>query len=152
MQVIYTESYFIAYLIARVFLGCLFFFQGYDAVVKVGIKAAADTYARAFAESGRNMSRGLINAAAVFTSYTELVCGALLLLGLFTYPALYLLGLNLIVAAIGFGLTTPLWDTRYVLPRLLLLLLLLLLPAVFNYYSLDCLFDLLPGFNLNGII
>ena len=135
MEWIYQHHEFIAYLVARVFLGCLFFFQGYDAVIRVGTKTAIDTYVRAF--EGKSMPHWMIVAASYFTSFTELICGALLLAGLFTYAALGLLGLNLIVASIGFGLTTPLWDTRYVLPRLLLVLLLLFLPPVLNHYSLD---------------
>ncbi|MBK7818142.1 MAG: hypothetical protein IPJ60_11810 [Sphingobacteriaceae bacterium] len=60
-----------------------------------------------------------------------------MIVGLFQYYALYLLGINLIIAAIGFGITSPMWDTRYVLPRLLLLLFLLFVPQGWNTLSLD---------------
>jgi hypothetical protein len=64
----------------------------------------------------------------------------LLLLGLFEYAALYLLGINLLVAAAGFGIVTPLWDMRHAFPRLALLLLLLLVPQTWHCWTLDHLF------------
>jgi uncharacterized membrane protein YphA (DoxX/SURF4 family) len=131
-----THHHFVAgTTIARVFLGFLFFFQGYDAIFGIGIKKVIGTYKDGFGQ--KRIPAFLIGSAAIYTSYTEFICGFFLLFGLFTYPALYLLGINLIVAAIGFGLTTPLWDSRFVLPRLLLLLLLLLVPADWQAWSLD---------------
>ena len=38
MQNIINNQYIIAVFIARIFLGFLFFFQGYDVIVRVGIK------------------------------------------------------------------------------------------------------------------
>ncbi len=125
----------VAVLIARVFLGCLFFFQGYDAVFNIKVKNVIATFETNFTNKG--IPKFLTAAASWFTSYTELICGFLLIIGLFEYYALYLLGLNLIIAAIGFGITSPMWDTRYVLPRLLLLLFLLFVPQGWNALSLD---------------
>ncbi len=124
-----------AILIARVFLGVLFLFQGYDAVVQIGLKKVTDTYQEGFGSKG--IPRTLTALAAFFTSYTALICGFLLVFGLFEIVALYLLGLNLLVAGIGFGIHTPVWDTRYVYPRLVLLLLLLLTPPAWHSWSLD---------------
>jgi uncharacterized membrane protein YphA (DoxX/SURF4 family) len=124
-----------AALIARVFLGCLFFFQGYDAVFHIKVKNVIATFEAGFANKG--IPKFLTAAASWFTSYTELICGLFLTLGLFQYVSLYLLGINLIIAAVGFGITTPMWDTRYVLPRLLLLLFLLYVPQGWNALSLD---------------
>ncbi|ASS50419.1 MAG: hypothetical protein A3D31_12695 [Candidatus Fluviicola riflensis] len=124
--------------IARIFLGLLFFFQGYDALFRVGIGKATAAYAEGFNPKG--VPRFLTMAAAWFTSVTELICGFLLLLGLFEYAALYLLGINLLVAAIGFGIISPLWDVKHVFPRLLLLLFLLSLPQDWNAWSLDHVF------------
>lgn len=121
--------------VARIFLGLLFFFQGYDAIFGIGIRNVTATYKEGFGP--KRVPGFLVAAAAWFTSYTELIGGLLLIFGLFLFPALYLLGINLIVAAIGFGITTPLWDTRHVLPRLLLLLLLLLVPAASHVWTLD---------------
>ena len=125
----------VAVLIARVFLGVLFFFQGYDAVFNIKVKNVVATFETNFAN--KVIPKFLTAAASWFTSYTELICGFLLIVGLFQYYALYLLGINLIIAAIGFGITSPMWDTRYVLPRLLLLLFLLFVPQGWNTLSLD---------------
>lgn len=63
----------------------------------------------------------------------------MLILGLFQYPALILLGINLLMVAVAFGLNTAMWDTKYVLPRLILLLLLLIAPPAWDEWSLDVL-------------
>lgn len=125
----------IAVLIARILLGLLFFFQGYDAVFVVKIKNVIATYENNFSNKG--IPRFITISASWFTSCTELIGGALLIMGLFEYIALYLLGLNLIIAAIGFGINTPMWDTRYVFPRLILLLILLFVPMNWNIISMD---------------
>ena len=124
--------------IARVFLGFLFLFQGYDAVVKIGMKTAIDTYHERFVQKG--LPRAFTSLAALFTSFSGLVCGVLLIFGLFEFSALYLLGLNLVITGIGFGMNEPLWDTRNVFPRLILLLLLLITPLEWHRFSLDYLF------------
>jgi uncharacterized membrane protein YphA (DoxX/SURF4 family) len=124
--------------IARVFLGFLFLFQGYDAVFNIGLKKAITTYQEGFEFQG--IPRLLTALAALFTSYTALLCGILLIFGLFEIVALYLLGLNLVIAGIGFGIRVPLWDTRHVYPRLILLLFLLLVPLEWHSWSIDHLF------------
>lgn len=122
-------------LIARLFLGCLFFFQGYDAVFRVKIRNVIGTFEPVFLRRG--IPRILTVSAAWYTSCTALVGGALLIAGLFKYAVLYLLGANLIVAALGFGIDRPMWDTHHVFPRLLLLLFLLIIPAGWDAISLD---------------
>jgi len=135
MEIINQYHEIAAVFIARVFLGCLFFFQGFDAVFNVKIKNVIAAFENDFAKKG--VPRFLVVAASWFTSYTELIGGTLLILGLFKYAALYFLGANLIIAALGFGLNTPMWDTRHVLPRLLLLLFLLLVPKAWDVLSID---------------
>lgn len=135
MDVINQYHYLAAGLIGRLFLGVLFFFQGYDAVVNIGVKQVIRTFEDDFGKRG--IPKYLTVCAAWFTSYSEMIGGALLILGLFEYPALYMLGLNLIIAATGFGINTPMWDTRHVLPRLLLILFLLFIPQTWNAISLD---------------
>jgi putative oxidoreductase len=135
MEIINQYHQIAAVFIARVFLGCLFFFQGYDAVFNIKIKNIIETYRAGFTNKG--MPHFIIVLATWFTACTELVGGTLLLVGLFKYAALYLLGANMIIAAIGFGITTPLWDTRYVLPRLLLLLFLLVVPASWDVLLIE---------------
>lgn len=138
MEIINQYHEVAAIFIARVFLGVLFFFQGYDAVFNIGIGNVIETYQNMF--QNRRMPKFLVVLASWFTSYTEFFCGLLLVFGLFEYVALFLLGLNLIVAAIGFGLNTPMWDSKYVFIRLVLILLLLLTPHAWHAWSLDALF------------
>ncbi len=138
MEIIEQYHYASAIMITRVFLGFLFLFQGYDAIVKIGMKNVINIYQERFVMKG--IPRLLTSIAALFTAYTELICGGLLILGLFEFIALYLLGLNLIIAGIGFGINEPLWDTRNVFPRLALLLLLLITPLEWHSFSLDHLF------------
>ena len=135
MEIINQYHEVAAVFIARVFLGCLFFFQGYDAVFNIKIKNVVETYRESFTNKG--IPTSILIFATWFACYTELFGGLLLILGLFKYVALYLLGINLIVASIGFGINTPMWDTRYVLPRLLLLLFLLIVPLTWDILSID---------------
>ena len=121
--------------LTRVFLGLLFVFQGYDAVFGIGIKNVTTTFQEGFGRKGIPLI--FTAMAAWFTSFTELICGFLLLIGLFEYASLYLLGVNLMVAAAGFGINKPLWDTRNVFPRLILLLVLLFTPLEWHIWSLD---------------
>lgn len=133
----YNEA--LVVLIARTFLGILFFFQGYEKVVKIKVSNVIETYRNDFENNG--IPRFVTVVGSWFTSLTELICGALLIIGLFQLPALALLGVNLIVVAIAFGMNTPVWDTRYVLPRLLLLLFLLAVIPAWDAFSLDVLFS-----------
>jgi uncharacterized membrane protein YphA (DoxX/SURF4 family) len=125
----------IAVLIARLFLGFLFFFQGYDAIFNIKIRNVVNTYQSFFQSKG--IPRNVTVAGAWFTSIIELAGGFFLIIGLFKYIALYLLGADLIVVSIAFGITRPMWDMRYVFPRLILLLFLLLVPRALDLFSLD---------------
>lgn len=135
MEVINQYHHLVAILIARLFLGFLFFFQGYDAVFKIKIKNVILTYQNTFQQNG--ITTILTFCGAWFTSCSALICGFLLIIGFFEYAALSLLGINLIITAIGFGINTPMWDTRFVFPRLILLLLLLIVPPNWNSWSID---------------
>jgi putative oxidoreductase len=137
MEIINQYHYIAGAFIARVFLGCLFLFQGYDAVFKIKIANVIATFEDSFRNKG--VPRSMIVTASWFTSYTELICGLLLTLGLFEYIALYLLGINLIIASIGFAINNPMWDTRHVYIRLIILLFLLAIPSSWNLISLDTL-------------
>jgi uncharacterized membrane protein YphA (DoxX/SURF4 family) len=127
----------IAVFIVRVFLGLLFFFQGYDAVFHVKVKYVIQAYENSFSNKG--IPRFLTVCGSWFTSCVELLGGLLLILGLFEYPVLYLLGLDLIIASIAFGIATPMWDMRFVFPRLALLIFLLIVPSSWHLWSLDSL-------------
>lgn len=138
MEIIEQYHYITAVTIARVFLGLLFLFQGYDAAFKIGLKKVTDTYHETFIQ--KKIPRLLTGFTAWFTVYTELICGLLLILGLFEIAALCLLGMNLIIAALGFGINEPLWNMRNVFPRLILLLFLLVTPLEWHCWSMDQLF------------
>ncbi len=124
--------------ITRLFLGFLFFFQGYDAVLKIGLSKVQNTFRDGFA--GKPIPLFLIDFASWYTSLSALIGGIFLTLGLFETLALFILGVNLLIAGIGFGITNPLWDVRNVFPRLILLLILLFTPAHWNQWTLDKLF------------
>ncbi len=138
MEIIIQYHEATAILIARIFLGLLFFFQGYDAVFNVKIKNVITAYKSSFADKG--IPQILTVLGSWFTSYIELIGGLLLTIGLFEYYTLILLGINLIVASVAFGIITPMWDMRFLFPRLTLLLFLLVVPDSWNLYSIDKLF------------
>lgn len=127
--------------ITRVFLGLLFFFQGYDAIFNIKIKNVIQTYEDSFALKG--IPRFLTVSGAWFTSFAEFIGGLLLVLGIFQYYALTILGLDILIASIAFGIASPMWDTRHVFPRLVLLIFLFLIPESWNVISLDNLFTYL---------
>jgi len=128
----------IGILFARVFLGLLFFFQGYDAVFNVKIKNIINNYESAFENKG--IPKIMTITGAWFTSLAELIGGFLLIVGLFRYYALYLLGVDLLIASVAFGIATPMWDTRHVFPRIVILTILLLVPAEIDILNLDSFF------------
>lgn len=138
MEIVNQYHIVAAIFIARVFLGILFFFQGYDAIFNIKIKLVIETYHNSLVNKG--IPKFLTINASWFTSYTALIGGFLLIIGLFEYSTLYLLGINLIITAIGFGINSPMWDTRFVLPRLMLILFLLIVPQSWDAWSLDRLF------------
>jgi len=80
----------------------LFSFQGFDAVFNIKMRNVVAAFENDFVR--KCLSRFFTIAASWFDSYTELIRGALLIVGLFEYSALYFLGINLVIAAIGFAL------------------------------------------------
>jgi putative oxidoreductase len=135
METLHAYNQVAAVTIARLILGFLFFFQGYDAVMRIGMKNTVLAYQNNFTQ--KNIPSVVTASAAWFASFTELICGLCLILGLFQTMAFYLLGLNLVLATIGFCIISPLWDTRHVFPRLLLLLILMLVPHELHVWTLD---------------
>lgn len=135
MEIINQYHVVAAIFVARVFLGILFFFQGYDAIFNIKLKQVIETYHNTFVNKG--IPKFLTISASWFTSYTALIGGFLLIIGLCEYSVLYLLGLNLIITAIGFSINNPMWNTRFVLPRLILIIFLLIVPQNRNIWSLD---------------
>ena len=119
----------------RTILGVLFLFQGIDKVFKLGIPKVTSTFQTELGSI--KIPRWILMIAAIFTSYIELLGGLLLLVGLFKYYTMYLLGVDLILVTIAFSLIQPVWDMKYVWPRLIILAILLYLPPQWDSLSLD---------------
>ncbi|MFI5164057.1 MAG: DoxX family membrane protein [Bacteroidia bacterium] len=141
MQTIFHHHEVAVALIARIFLGLLFFFQGFDAVFNIKIKGIVETIHQPLLDKG--IPKFFISAGAWFTSYIELVGGFLLIIGFAKYYAMYLLGLDLLFAAIAFGIIKPMWDTQFVFPRLAILIFLLVIPSEWDVISVDYVWSLI---------
>lgn len=135
MQTLIQNHYTIAVLIARFFLGFLFFFQGYDAIVRVGIKNVIETFHIPL--SAKGIPKTFTVIGVWFTSYIQLIGGLLLIIGFVKYYVLYLLGIDLIVASIAFGFIKPMWDMQFVFPRMVILIFLLIVPSQWDVFSVD---------------
>ena len=135
MQTIFHNHEIAGALIARVFLGFLFFFQGFDAVFRVKIGGVLQTIEEPMSRVG--VPRFFIVAGAWFTSYVELIGGFLLIIGFAKYYALYLMWIDLVIASIAFGIVKSMWDMQFVFPRLALLIFLLMIPSQWDVVSVD---------------
>ena len=132
------EFIYLAEFFLRIFLGILFFFQGYDKLINLKLGKVIETFQQEF--ESKKLPRFVHVLAAYFSSYTELIGGSLLLLGLFRGIALVGLGLDLVLVSLAFSYLHPLWDMRHVFPRFILLILLLLFPSENALFSMDYLF------------
>ena len=74
---------------------------------------------------------------AYYTSYVELICGFMLIVGIKRDWALYALASVLVIVTFGHGLAEPIWDVSHVLVRAVFLIPLLLLPKEWDVFSLD---------------
>lgn len=138
-----------AALILRVFLGILFFAQGFDKVFKVKIKGVVQTFEHPVITN--RIPRWMLVLSAYFTSYVELICGFMLIIGFVKYYALYLLGIDLLVVGIAFCIIEPMWDMRHVFPRMLLLLIALMIPYQWDVISVDWFWSLFKRLNSLGL-
>lgn len=135
MQNIINNQYIIAIFIARLFLGFLFFFQGYDAIVRVGIKNLIETLHLPLSEKG--VPKAFTIAGVWLISCVQLIGGVFLIIGFVKYYVLYLLGINLVIASIVYGSIKPMWDMQFVFPRLVILIFLLIVPSQWDVLSVD---------------
>lgn len=125
----------VAELLLRSFTAILFLFQGYDKLFRIKIPGVIDVFT---ADAERyHVPRPLLNIVAYYTSIAEFFGGLFLLAGLCTTYALYALGLDLLLVGLAFSYMTPMWDMKFVFPRLALVVALLLLPENYRYFSLD---------------
>ncbi len=121
----------------RIFLGIIFFMQGFGKIFTWGVPRVYDMFFQEFENTF--LPKWLIISTAYFTSYVEWIGGFLLIIGLFRKYAMYLLALNILIVSFGHGLKEPIWDLSHVMPRSILLLALFLLPAEWDKWNLDSL-------------
>ena len=122
-------------LFIRALLGIIFLMQGFGKIFTIGV---ANVYGMFFKDFEKTiLPNWLIWSTAYYTSYVELICGFLLIIGLFKKYVLYLLGADLLVVSFGHGLMQPIWDLQHVIPRAILLIPLFLLPQEWDKWKTD---------------
>jgi putative oxidoreductase len=134
--------FYIAEFVVRLFLGIIIFFQGYDKVFKIGVSRVIHTFELDLVNK-HNVPRSILTFAAFFTSYVELICGFLLIIGLFRYAALAFIGLDILIVSLAFSMIKPMWELKFVFPRVVLMGALLIFPQEWGILSIDNLIQLL---------
>jgi len=124
-----------AVLFTRALLGIILIMQGYGKIFTYTIPVVYRMFFKDFEKTF--LPNWLIWATAYYTSYVELICGFLLIAGLFRKYALYLLGTDLLIVSFGHGLLEPIWDLQHVIPRAALLIAILVLPSQWDRWNLD---------------
>lgn len=119
----------------RWLLGLIFFWQGFGKVFSWKLDGVYENFFKSF--DATILPEWLLWTTAYFTSFTELICGILLLLGIWRKPAYLLLGFVLIIIAFGHGLESYIWDAKYVMQRAFLLIPLMLIPLEWDQWTLD---------------
>jgi uncharacterized membrane protein YphA (DoxX/SURF4 family) len=125
-------------LFTRTLLGIIFIMQGYGKIFIYTIPKVYNMFFKDF--EATFLPKWLIWGTAYYTSYAELICGFLLILGLFRKYALYFLGIDLLIVSFGHGIMEPIWDLQHVIPRAILLITLLLVPQQWDQWNADALF------------
>ena len=128
----------IALFAIRLIAGILFFFQGYDKIVKMGVKNVVYTFRDSLSKTF--LKGGVLSSAIYASSYIEMMGGAMLITGIARNYLLYILGFDLVCVALVFSLIKPMWDMQFYFPRLILIISLLLLPAEWDVIVLQNLF------------
>lgn len=124
-----------AHLFIRCITGLLFLLQGYDKIFRMGVGNVAMAMEPAYRLKG--IAPGMVKFIALLSSCIEFAAGILVLTGLFFYPALYLLGLDLVIVVFGMALLEPAWDMRIVFPRIVLVTALLIWPDQDHFLMAD---------------
>lgn len=125
----------IGILTARLILGFIFLMQGFGKVFKFGV---GNVYNNFFKEQYQDiLPEFLTLSTAYFTSFAELICGFMLVIGFKKNIAYYVLALVLVIVTFGHGLTEPIWDLSHVMFRGIILVFLLMMPQELDKYSLD---------------
>ncbi len=126
-----------AILIARAILGLIFFMAGLWKLFTIGpIGHAQRWFVGPYADTFLPMWS--LWTAGTVVPFVEFAAGALLLVGLWTRPALLALGGVLILVTFGHLLANPLYEFHtHVIPRTALLLFVLIMPSSEDRISVD---------------
>jgi uncharacterized membrane protein YphA (DoxX/SURF4 family) len=119
----------------RVLLGVIFLMQGYGKIFTYTVPKVYNLFFKDFEKTF--LPKWLIWGTAYYTSYVELICGFLLIIGLFRQYACYLLAIALLIVSFGHGLMEPIWDLQHVMPRAILLITILMAPAQWDKWHAD---------------
>lgn len=127
----------VAIFFARMILGLIFFMAGWWKVFDLGPpEHARRLFVEPYAETFLPAWSLWITGATV--PIVELVAGGLLVIGLWTRPALYALGAVLVLVTFGHLVLEPLYEFHsHVIPRLALLLFVLVMPSQEDRASVD---------------
>ncbi|NER14276.1 DoxX family membrane protein [Leptobacterium flavescens] len=122
-------------LFSRLLLGVIFLMQGYGKVFTWGVSNVYNNGFKAYEETF--LPGFLVKFTAYFTSYGELICGLLLILGLFRKVSYLWLAAILLIVSFGHGLQSPIWDLQHVFVRSVFLIFLMMIPLEKDSYALD---------------
>lgn len=127
----------VAIFFARMILGLIFFMAGWWKVFDLGpLEHARRLFVEPYTETFLPAWSLWITGATV--PIVELVAGGLLVIGLWTRPALYALGAVLVLVTFGHLVLEPLYAFHsHVIPRLALLLFVLVMPSQEDRASVD---------------
>lgn len=123
----------------RFIAGALFFFQAYDKLFRIGLVGTADTVTELYREIG--VPLWFVRFSVGVSTYIELIGGVLLLLGLFKTVAIVILGINLMMVTVAFGMRQGMWDAQHVFVRLVLLVAIGVMPESWDAWTLQNWFD-----------
>ena len=124
-------------LFTRALLGIIFLMQGFGKIFTYTVPKIYGMFFKDFEKTF--LPKWLIWGTAYYTSYAEMICGFLLIIGLFRRYALYLLGIDLLIVSFGHGLMEPIWDLQHVIPRAVLLIAILAAPGQWDRWNADAL-------------
>ena len=122
-------------LTARLLLGLIFFMQGLGKVFTIGVSNIYNGGFKAYEDTF--LPKFILEFTAYFTSYGELICGLLIILGLFRKQAYLIIAAILVIVTFGHGLQSPIWDLQHVFVRSVFLLFLMMIPFDKDRFSLD---------------
>ena len=126
----------VAIFLLRTVTGILFLFQGYDKIFNIKISNVVSTFTSPYS-SALKIPSFMLKPLIALSSWAELLCGLLVILGLFQNVALYFLAADMLFVAVTFSMIKPMWDMQFYFPRMIFLLLLLVVPDGWDHYCLD---------------